>query len=251
MEREIRAAAIGVDNVISAWETMNDGHPYFAVYYNRSNKYFQYNRDDLDGAKSFLRNNLQVLEDNGDNSQYYLNIYAEQKVNYPNSGMICSFPFRLNEYSAPASVSGYGGNNPDVIKALSEAHAKQLEMTKTIAELQAANQPLDWFDKISGLLDSPGAANAIVPLLQPVIVGIMGAIGKISGIKIPETPQLPPMGIAGPREDNADRDALLDQALDRLEAHGDLLEMLTLLADFADKNPQMFKIYFDGLKQSL
>jgi hypothetical protein len=249
----VRSAVVGADQVINVWEAMNDGCPYFAIFYAKTrSKFFQYNRDDMEAAKEFLRANLNALESSGDNQMFYFNIYAESKPVFGNNNMIASFPFRLNAYQPSASVNGYPANMDTFAKLLNDSHAAQLKMTQEIAELKYANQPLDLWDKISGVLENPGAANAIVPLLQPVIASLMGFFNKISGVPAPAVSQyhaMPAQGIAGPRETETDKDEALDIALDRLEKHGDLVEMMTVLADFADKNPAMFKMYFDGLKQ--
>ena len=241
----IRASAVGVDSVLNVWDSMNDGMPYFAIYYNRSNKFFQFNRDDLSAAREFLANNLQALQDSGDNTLYYLNIYSESRPNYKNSDMICSIPFRLNAYNEASSVGGFDANVGTFAKMLNDSHAAQLKMANELAELKSANQPLDWYDKITGILESPAASQTLVPLLTPVIGAIMGVVSKITGVP-PGAASVP--GISGPAIDDADLDTKLDAALDRLSKHGDLLEMITALADFADKNPATFKSYFSMLK---
>lgn len=248
MLKNERAAAIGVDQIMNVWETMNDGHPYFAIYYNKSNKYLQWNKDDLEGARKFLQDNLVAVSEAGDSCMYYLNIYDEPKSNYPNSGMICSFPFRLNEWTERA-VSGYGAPSTpshDLIKLINDNHAKQMELQAEILRLKYENQPGDTWDRIGGLLETPGAANLIVPLLQPVIAGIMGVLQKISGL--PGGPQTIP-SIAGPSMTATEQETALDAALTRLEKHSDLVELLTALADFADKNPAIFKMYLQTLKE--
>ena len=252
-KKEIRACAIGTEQVINAWRAMNDDYPYFAVFYGiKTKKFFQYNRDSLQGAEDYLRLNLTALEDQGDNSQYYLAIYPESKVNYTGSGEIACFPFRLNPWDATVSsnqIGAYGGSLDGFAKMLQDSQAKHIELVKEIAELKAASQPMDWFEKIGAILETPGAAQTIVPLVQPVIGAIMGLVSKISGIPVQQSyPMYNNPVIAGPGESQASLDEKLDQALDRLEKHGDLVEMLTVLANFADKNPAMFKMYFDGLK---
>lgn len=247
----IRAHAKGVDQTVAAWETMNDGHPFFAVFYTGRSKYFQFNRDDMEAAKEFLISNLGAIAETGDNSIYYLKIYADSRVNYGNSGEICSFPFRLNEYNETAgnAMGGFGGDMSGLVKMLQESNEKHLALVKELAEVKAANEPLDWFDRIGGLLETPGAASAIVPLLQPVIAGLMGIVHKISGVpqqKLQTMENYNPV-ISGPGETGSDLNLLLDQALDRLSKHGDLLEILTKLADFADKKPDQFKLYLNML----
>lgn len=252
-KKPIRACAVGIDQVLNVWQSMNDGHPFFAVFYGiKSSKFFQYNRDDLEGAELFLRNNLSAIADSGDNSQYYLSIYPEAKTNYTGSGEICCFPFRLNPYEEATTVSGVpgfsGGNMDAFSKMFLEAHNKQLEMAKELAELKAVGAPQDWFDRIGGLLETPGAAATIVPILQPVIGAIMGLVTKMAGISQQQPVHYNNPVIAGPAEHTGEVNELIDQQLDRLEKHGELVEMLTVLANFADKNPAMFKMYFDGLK---
>src|ERR1700688_2736959 len=248
MATQQRAAAVGADNVVSIWKSMNDGNPYFAVYLNRNNKYFQFNRDDMEAAESFLSANLDAIGDTGDNTLYYLNVYAEPGKNYPNSGMVCSIPFRLNEYKG-AEMGAYVPDGSDAISKIIEAgHARHIELIKEIAELKAANQPLDWWDKIGGLMETPGAAQTIVPLLSPVLASIMGIVNKFTGIAPAPMAGFMPPGIAGAELPDLDKDAALDAALDRLALHGDLVEMLTALADFADKNPIQFKMYFRMMK---
>lgn len=248
-QRQQRAAAIGVDNIIAAWETLNDGYPYFAVYYNKTNKWFQYNKDDYDKAKVFLENNLGLVEETGDNYLYYLNIYSESKPNYPNSGMIASLPFRMNPFNESGAIAGFNGSADSFTKMLADAHAKHLELVKEIAELKLANQPLDWFDRISGIMETPGAAGVIVPIVQPFLGAIMGIFTKLAGVQPAayEQVQARPV-IAGPMPSQDDLNTQLDAALDRLEQHGNLLEIITVLANFADKNPAAFKSYFDILK---
>jgi hypothetical protein len=251
-DKQGRVAAIGVDKVVQAWETMNDGYPYFAVYYNHSNKYFQYNKDDIDQARDFLVNNLSVLQDNNDTAMYYLNIYPDKQPNYKNSGMIASFPFRLNALSSDSVMGGLPDNASmgAVVKMMNESNERHIALVREIAELKNANQPLDWYDKIAGIMETPGAANVIVPLLQPVIAAITGILSKVSGV--PQQTEVPLQyamvpGIAGPDIAPGDLDEKLDIQLDRLEKHGDLLEMLTALADFAEKSPEAFKGYLQML----
>lgn len=254
--RQIRAAAIGLDQVISIWENMNNGCPYFAVWYNKADKFFQYNGDDLEQAKDFLITNLQVIEQTGDNSMYYLKIYPTSQTNYTRSGEICAIPFRLNAYQENNgnSVGAYsGGGNLDAFaKMLKEATEKEIALTRELMELKAVGQPVDWFERISGVLETPGAASAITPILLPVVHSIMGMLNKITGIPYqPYQPANATPHIAGPTDPentDVDQDTKLDMQLDRLAKHGDLLEMMTVLANFADSNPPMFKMYFDGLK---
>lgn len=241
--RQQRAVAIGADRVVEIWETMNDGYPFYAVFYNLRNKYFQFNKNDYQAAKSFLTSSLDALQQSGDNAMYYLNIYDESQKNYPNAGMVCSFPFRLNEFSSVGA--GPGGNVDALAKLIKEQHEKQLELMAQIAELQ---QKPDTWDRIGALLETPGLAQSIVPLVQPIIGSLMGIVSKISGVNMSQPVNgMPSPMIAGPQSE-VDPETALDSALDRLEKHGDLVEMLTTLADFADKNPDQFKMYFKMLK---
>lgn len=251
-ETKIRAAAIGCEQVLNAWDAINDGNPFFAVFYNANHKWFQFNKNDIDAARTFLETNLTVVSETGDNSLYYLNVYDTPQTNYPNKGMIGSIPFRLNDYNAANSGNGVGsiGGVSDFTKAIQDAHNKQIEMIKKIAELEAANQPFSWQDMIGGFIETPGAAQTLVPLLQPVVAGLMGIIHKISGVQpAPYQPAVTP-AIAGPESAQSHEEIteLLDVQLDRLEKHGNLLEMITSLADFAEKNPTQFKMYFNMLK---
>ena len=240
-----RSMPIGLENVIVSWRVMNCDSPYFAVFHTGKNLFFQYNKDDMEGAERFLRDMLSPLEEDGDNAIYYLNVYDESKPKYASSGMISSIPFRLNPYGAAAGIGGVG-NVDSFVKAIADAHEKQIALIKELAEERAANAPLDAWDRISGILETPGAAGIIVPLLQPVIGAINALVSKVAGINLPQ-PSYHTPGIAGP-ENLTNQDELLDIQLDRLVKHGDLVEMLTLLANFADKNPEQFKAYLTMLK---
>jgi hypothetical protein len=250
--RQQRAAAVGADNVVQIWESMNDGYPYFAVFFNRNSKYFQYNRDDLEAARSFLLANLQAVEDAGDNSLYYLNIYSEAKPNYSNKDMLCSIPFRLNAYTSPNEIGGVGSSAgmDQFLKVLKESQDKQLEMARELAELKAAEPPVDWFDRIGALMQDPNSAQVIGSVVNPIVTILGGILQKLTGALPLQNMQ--PManlnpGIAGvdAGQDVTDQ---IDAALDRLEKHCDLADTLTKLADFADKNPMQFKTYLTFLK---
>jgi hypothetical protein len=251
-EKAYRAHAVGTEQVLNAWRNMNEGYPYLAVFYTRGSKYFQYSKDDIEGAEAFLTTNLQMLEDQGDNSMYYLNIYDEAKKNYTNSYMVCAIPFRLNKISDSASVGALGsGSNSDLIKMLQEAHAKELALTKTIAAMQAENTPIDMWDRISGVLETPGVAAAMIPqlgaILTPFLGALTGVLTKISGVP-PAQFRAPVQGIAGPPIMEGDLNEQIDIALDRLEKHTNIVELLNDLANFADKKPDMFKLYLPTLK---
>ena len=251
MDRQQRAAAVGTENVIQIWDSMNDGSPYLAVFYNRNNKYFQYNKDDLNGARQFLSDNLNAIESQGDNSMYYLNIYPEYQKVYSNApgSMICSFPFRLNSFEKEDSISGIPGMGAGPFaKMLQDQNNKVVELVKEIEKLKLENQPLNVWDRLQNVLETPGAAQTLIPLLSPVIGQITGLLSKITGA--PMVPvNMPVPGISGPAEQPAiDKDLRLDAALDRIEKHIDLVEFAEAIANFADKNPALFQTYFNMLK---
>jgi hypothetical protein len=256
-----RACITGLDTVIATWETMNNGLPYFAVWYNKADKYFQFNGDDLEKAKEFLIDNLQAIADTGDNSQYYLKVYPQTEINYKRSGEVCSICFRLNVYnegSMSQQIGAYTGGNTqnlnEFARMLKESNDKHLAAMQEIVELKSMGGSVDWFDRIGGLLETPGNAQMVGSILSPVVSALVGILTKISGQQSSAVQQQPAMManhynpvIAGP-QDNIDLDEQLDLQLDRLQKHGDLLEMLTALANFADNSPAMFKGYFDMLK---
>ena len=158
--RETRVATIGVNNVINAWKAIRDDSPYYAVYYNRSSKMLQWRKDDLDGGEKYLAENLSALEESGDNSLMYLNVYDHASSNYPNSGMVASFPFRLNPYQMPqlGAVSG-PVESPALIQFMKEAHKEQMAMQEKLFKLQYENQPMDTWDRIGGLLETPPSSS--------------------------------------------------------------------------------------------
>jgi hypothetical protein len=264
-----RAAAVGLDNIMSAYDLMSEGgdYPCFSVWYNRDDKAIQWNKADAEKGRDYLKGYFEILQDSGDNSMYYVKIHSTPGIIYnKKSDEICSFPVRANPFhqsefdilpQGQTQVAGIG--NGGRIQQLLEGLPGQLQekfdaINLRIDELSAEEpeeEKPDMLGRITGMLDHPTIGPAIGGFLTMVLPKLLAMIpGALTPTPTPNMAMQPV--INGVNDTNImteeQKDELVNVALDRLEPYCDLASDLTLLANMAEKNPKMFEMLLSTLR---
>src|SRR5487761_52726 len=176
-----RACAIGIEDTMTAYDLMADGVPYYSIWFNRNDKFLQYNGDDYDKGRQLLQDTFEMVASRGDATQYYIKIHPERQKIYKRTGdEICSIPVRMFEqepgdrYYSTSGVAGFPSvRNNEVLEAIKGVSSKFDEkltlMEARLKELEASPDEKDWFDRISGVLENPNAANSIGAILAPLV----------------------------------------------------------------------------------
>lgn len=263
-----RTACVGIDNIMNAFETVGDKSPYFSVWLNSNDKFFQSKDDNFDDSLNYLQSSLQALN-NGDNCLYHLRIHPEfVKCYLKQSPYLCVIPFRLNSYDDKPALNGpgNGGMNYEMYEILksvkdlpSTLKSNFDEINSRLTELETAeNVEPDMLGKISGLMENPHISQAVGGLINVLVTKLSSFIPAMTAGAAPQTisgmndntasiAQKSDKGpiIAQNSDTAVDDEAFnlkLDAALERLEQHCNLADDLTLLADLADKNNAVFKL---------
>ncbi len=265
MATQQRAAAIGVENIMSAYDLMsqNGAYPCFSVWYNSNDKSIQWNREDSEAGREYLKDYFELLNNAGDNSMYYIKIHTVANVVYNRkSDEVCSFPVRANPFHetefrqvSGEQVSGIG-NGSQIARMLNDLPTQLQEkfdlLNARIDQIEAPEvEEKDMFGKIAGLLDHPNVGPAIGGILQIALAKLMSLVGNMAPAAVPQNVAMTPAinGINDMESLTEDqKDEMVNQALDRLEAHCDLAGDLTLLANMAEKNPKMFEMLLSTLR---
>lgn len=263
-----RAANVGVESVLRAYEGMCQNYPYFSVWYTGREKAFQYNGDDLEAAKDFLSTSLRAMDCEGDTALYYLRVHPQKETVYkPGSDVVCALPFRFNAKLNQMGFAGGGyGSNQGIERLISSIETQNKAISDRLAALEAAEpEPeLDMLGKITGLLENPNIGPHIGNVIGQVMSAVMQKLVPnacptppaqvaISGIDLPgsiaEKSGTAGVEAAGWDEGKTeDYEASVHTQLDRLAAKCDLLADLTRLADIAENNPQMFNMLLNNLR---
>jgi hypothetical protein len=190
----------------------------------------------------------------------------------------------LNGNSALGAVQENTGRLPyevwktlqSIDTGLTAQNAKNVELEKRLALIEAGNadEP-DWFGRIGQIAQNPGALEVIKALISKI-----PDLGKLLPQAVPniqvghvkttlannaQNSDAISSNIAGNSDvrsvpaniaENGDtaehyseaENNIIDQSLERLGSHCDIVEMLPLLADWADSNEGMFKGLISSLK---
>lgn len=262
-----RAAAIGLDNIMSAYDLMSEGglYPCFSVWYSRDDKAVQWNKDDPEKGRDYLRGYFELLQDSGDNSMYYIKIHPVAGCIYNRkSDDICSFPVRANPFhqsefdivpqNQMAGI-GNGGQITEALRALPGQLQEKFDAINTrIDELSAIDEiddvKPDMLGRITGLLDHPNIGPAIGSVLTMILPKLLSMIPGAMSPVVSQNVAMSPVinGLNDEVMSDEQKDDLLNIALDRLEPFCDLANDLTLLANMAEKNPKMFEMMLSTLR---
>lgn len=263
---ERRASVVGLNEIMTAYDGMSGGVPYYSVWHaGTKNKFFQWNQDDPDEGRNFLYNNLSLIDGQGDTAMYFLVIHPEEERIYTNkSPQICSMPIRVAEHSsyqkpteplngnvsAPANRSFMEEKLYAAIESLKDIPVKVNEHITAFEirikaleerEVEPAEKEPSIMGQLGAVLNNPQLAPVIGQLLSGVMARFM-----------PVTPPMRSTALAGVAQNSDassnDQDDLINNALDRLEKHCDLAKCLPKLADLADNDPAMFKMLLSQLK---
>lgn len=260
---------------MDAYDLYASDYPYYAVWYNKNDKFFQSISDDPEKERQRLFDTLQMCQLQGDNAMYYIKIYPALEQNYKRTGEICSIPIRCNQYDTNYAINGpdsrpvyNGGNNSQgnaAIEKLTDLLTEKFDaMNSRIDQLESREpESTDWKAEIAGYLRDPAIGPVIGPVANKVIEGLFSVIGPVLQRIIPGAVSQPfAMSAPGPviagvpahlpetNETMTDDEYnnRLDGVLDRLEKHCDLLSDLEKLADVAEKDPQTFQFLLTSLR---
>jgi hypothetical protein len=258
----VRAASVGVDSALNAYDAMNNSVPYFSLWFNQREKCFQWNGDDLEAGKEFLSDNLQAISNTGDNSLYYLRVHSKSEPVYHNkSEILCSIPIRLNpmEDNTVNGVTRTGGMPYEMyqamaaIKDLPNTLKNQFDAINTridaLENEPGANEPTV-LDQINGVLNNQAAMNTIGMLINKFFPGVQvpPVAAQISGVTEPGKSRSILSIAKDPAKIGPIDEAVLENALDRLQHHCRIDSDLQLLANMAETNKPMFDFLLTSLR---
>lgn len=260
-----RGICQGRDNISNLYNGFCTGSPdaTFGVFYTARDKYFEPPRGMTKEERAdFFESFLARLEEQNDNSLYYLRIYekpskgpVDTKTEY-----LVSMPFRVVELSTEQKelgmyngVPAYLGLNKSIdskFDKLAELIEAQQVQIKALLDQESEDEPIAIKPKglagvISGMMENEQLMAAVVAQVGPVLQKIVGSILSpqypqqrspvLNGMTEKET-----LNFDFPKSEEIDLQ-LLDETLSRLSKHFSLNTDLPKLADYLDKNPDKAK----------
>lgn len=229
--------------------------PFFAVYQGKDLK-FQHLEDNIDEARNLLRQNLEVLENNGSVAPfkivYYYNLSASEKlvpenIKGSNTFRVCSPGVSTNhpDYGNPDRINtNFYASKIGNAKLIDEQAAKILELEERLnamdAEAEAEPAAVGGFNGIiNGLLASPEIQQAIIGRLLNFVDTILPANNNTMQTQ----QQSSGAAIAGVSETNVFHDSITV-----LENNGMTLNDFVKLANIAQTKPDYFKMLLQSLR---
>lgn len=221
--------------------------PFFEVIAEKKRKFIHI-EDDMEGAKEFLRNQLDAIGHFGSTSIFTIIYYSEvsDKGKLMQDAIIGSNTFKLNEGEL-SSWKGYGSRNQDLEEIKEILKAQQSQITALMQEPDENDEDEPEPEKLSGLGSIAGMLSGLLsqPEVQQVIA--QKIVGFINGI-FPEKNALnmnTQQGVIGNVQQ--DDSSLITQSLERLFAAGMTAQDFKKLADLTN-NPQQFQMYLSMLR---
>lgn len=259
-----RPAIVGTDAVLNYWDEVNDGCPYFSVWYNSREKATQYDGTDVDTAREKLAKWLQVNNFNGDTSLYYLRIQSEPEKAYKwNSPMIQAIPFRFT--ALPMYGGTMGGVDYGVMGAIQRMQSTFEERFKALEAAEPADDDKMW-NRIGQIIDNPNIGPVIANVMGQLIAKVTNQPFQQSRVAINGVPAAPAasqqfastaaqtpgstsqQNAMQPGNEQEQYLARVEAALVRLQEHCKLADDLELLAAMAEQNPGQFKMLLGMLR---
>jgi hypothetical protein len=279
----------GSDNILDAFDSLRNGNPYFSIWCDRD-ILFQFNEVDLQKGRKALEDILLAADSSGNTDILLIKFHPKlEKGGYITNAtpVISTLPVRvvemesnvrvqrdgnavggmMDEYRLPAPVYNMMKVTTQALTDNAAVNAKLLERVEAL-ENGSTNKEPDTWDRISGIMEKPGAMELIAGILSRFLPGaqpniqIAGTPGNIAqksgnGSNIAEKSDYGhadkvPANIADISDAPAfltdEQNDAIDTALDRLSSHCNIVEALPQLADYADANPDMFKLLLGNLK---
>lgn len=270
----MRPVFVGTTQIMNFYDSVNpDGIYAYSLWFGDKIMLQYPGNGDEEKARDFLENCMKLYDENGWDKTLWLKFHEPQKtlINRKTDVMISQpigFMADADETaisgSSAMTTRGYHSGNMELYRAIKTIEELPVTLNKTIEdkftayeqrikllEAEKEKEPDTW-DKISGFVEkNPNIVETIFGFLNgsrrftqtpPAPVGINGA---------PQTMETTPQEQQQPA---ADQERVIDNekvdnALDRLNNVMILDEDLTLLADYAEANPDMFQILLNNLRQ--
>jgi hypothetical protein len=285
MRTGIKPMYTGVQNILNAFDSLRYNVPYFSIWCGRD-MLFQCNTDDLDQGRQALVDILNAAEQSDNTDVLLIKFHPALKKGYVTnaSEVVGTLPVRVVELQD--GLSTITGLHPETgnalstpgyyfVKQASEALGaikdSNVRIEERLLALEAGNdKEVDVFDKIGSILEKPGMADLLGQIIsrfmpvqpQPNIV----MSGVPNAVPVKETPvankltdqskntvfgEAPVTDMVTDQSEEdftPEENDIINNCINRLSAHCDVVYSFGLLADYADANPEMFKIVLNNLK---
>lgn len=278
MRTGIKPMYTGVQEILSAFDSLRVNVPYFSIWYGKDLLY-QFNSEDLEQGREALQNILLAAEQSDNSDVLLIKFHPRLKSGYVTntSEVVGTLPVRVVALEdGISSITGLNAQSgmsmpnsgyyflKEATAALGEIKQGNLNIEQRLIALESgSDKEPDWFDKISGILEKPGMPDLIGQLLSRFIPApaqnniVMSGVPR--GEKVEEKKELARVDVTATIANNnqteavdmeytQEEDAIINTCINRLSEHCDVVKSLALLADYADANPLMFKTILGGLK---
>jgi len=276
----------GVEAIMSAFKTFANGNPYYSVWYNARDIGYGYNENDFEKGERMLEDTLTQAQESGHNDILIIKFHPKQEKlcitsKTPVSGTIyvrvCELPgigvinnVPVGPDMVPVNNAGMYTKNqwdainameklPETIGAIIDAKISALGLvddTPVIPEPTIGSVLLKH-------LENPALFEGIIGLFQSLIPkrNIMNAPSMVSGIEDKPVNNTESnvvnnnqSNVVESSDSNLTEEQIqhlgdkLDKDLCRLHKYCNIYEDLGLLADYAEKNPDMFAMMLKTLR---
>lgn len=262
----LRPMYTGVAESMAAFKFLRDA-PYYSVWIGRD-MLTQYSGNDLEEGERRLQDILEAADQQGDTSIFVIKFHPELKKNWVtnDSPITGTLPIRACALDDGGSISGLTdsqGTLPNSVyyllkdvreaaNVMKEGNAK-IEQRLLALESGDVAKEVDMFDRIGAIIEKPG---------------VMDFLGKLVSMLPIGQPQQPNIQVAGvgdepksaaaadvvdpvidtPLELSNEENDRIDTAIMRLSVHCNIVDAMEIMANWADKNPEMFKGTLASLK---
>lgn len=267
----LKAMYTGRDAILGAFNDVRGDNPYYSIWYG-GQMLSQYSGIDMDEGYNRLSGILEAAEQNGNTDILVIKLHPKPKGDYitNKSEVIGTMPVRVVDFdSGTETLSGTSTGllaTPvyNMFKDIRTHMVNDAERMQTlevkIAGLEAAQivEPVekDWIEKASDILQKPGVSDFLLKLVTMLPISGIGQPQpniQMNGVNdvVKEPVKSNPVNEDVKPEvvflSEAD-DVVIDEALERLSVHCNIVEVLPKLAAFAENDPQTFKWLLGQLK---
>lgn len=270
-----RPVYTGVEDIMDFYDTANrEGIYTYSVWFSLRDIAFQWHKPDQEAGRQYLEDNLMALAQNGSKDLYYIKFHpGDLKEPYitKKTPIISNTPVRINSLEDGdiiESVPRYSGvptqgGNYQMMKAIAtlENMPAQLEgvinqkmngveeRLKALEQAPPVEAEVNWMGQISGLLQNEQIMGAVVGLISKLIPQqVLPPLQQQQIGMVEQNATHPPQQVQVPVIDHVIDNDKLEKALDRLNTIIVIDDDLTLMADFADKNPAIFNMFLQQLR---
>lgn len=256
-----KAMYTGVPNIMDAFASINEeGLPFSVWSASPKEILFQYNGNDIDAGRDYLRSNLEAASQNGHNDLLVIKMHPIGKniITSKTETVGCMY-VRVNPLNNMVGTVSEDkpsyqtqGINYEQYKVMQRVESLLDQSLKNQNEIEARLTELEQSEQE----DEPGTIGTIVGLLEHPAVNAL--IAKIfGGFAAPAQNSNLSMKVSGindtdePTEQQYEQPIdvqMLDDAVYRLSAHCEVDKDLKRLADLAEQKPDIFKMMLYQLR---